>query len=66
MTDALGNSDDEFLIKLKDNSLRVGNCAGIRNSALCHAIRMRIAPVATRAEGAEFICHANAGTYPST
>ncbi|MDM0032069.1 hypothetical protein QTI33_07925 [Variovorax sp. J22P271] len=64
LTDALGNSDDDFLVQLKGGTLSVKDCLGIRNNALCQAIRMRIAAVVTRAEAAEFVCHGTAGTFP--
>lgn len=62
-TDALGNSDDEFLASIKSGKLNLDKCDGIRNSALCSAAISKIGAVFNRAIAAEMTCHIRAKTW---
>ena len=63
--DSFGETDDEFLVKLKTGQLNIDECSGIRNSSLCSAAITKIGAIANRAIAAELQCHIRAGTWPS-
>ncbi|MDA0426056.1 hypothetical protein [Stutzerimonas frequens] len=63
--DSFGQTDDEFLSKLKSGQLNIDDCGGIRNSSLCTAAITKIGAIANRAIAAELQCHIRAGTWPN-
>ncbi|CAG9187043.1 hypothetical protein [Cupriavidus pinatubonensis] len=62
--DAFGTTDEEFLNRLRNGSLNLNKCDGIRNSALCSAGATKIGAIFNRAVAAEMQCHIRAGTWP--
>jgi hypothetical protein len=61
--DAMGATDEEFMAKLKDNSLQLGDCQDIRSSSLCAAASYKMSAVFYRAMAAELDCHIRHGTW---
>jgi len=62
--DALGTTDEQFMRKLKDGSLALGDCEAIRSSALCMAAIYKMSAVFYRSVGAEMQCHIMNGSWP--
>jgi hypothetical protein len=62
-TDGFGTTDEEFLSKLNNGSLRVAECDGIRNASLCAAIATKMQSIAFKAIGAEMSCHSRNGSW---
>jgi hypothetical protein len=63
-TDAFGTTDEEFSRLLKNGSLSVSRCEGIRNNALCAAITFRMSALTFRAIASEMECHLRANSWP--
>ncbi len=61
--DAMGTTDQEFMAKLKNHSLELGDCGAIRSSSLCSAALFKMSAVFYRAMGAEIDCHVRHGTW---
>jgi hypothetical protein len=61
--DAVGTTDEEFMAKLKDNSLQLGDCEAIRSSSLCMAAMYKMSAVFYRAMAAELTCHIRNGSW---
>jgi len=62
--DALGTSDEEFLSQMKSGKLRLEQCDGLRNNALCAAAVHKMGAIGNRAIAAEMQCHLRANSWP--